>query len=64
MLRYARVYYTEPIGGIHFHGPVHRAAYMDFGYVAFDLGQALEISDTDLQTTEFRGLVLLHTLLS
>jgi uncharacterized membrane protein len=64
MLRYARMYYTEPIGGIDFHGPVDRARYMDFGYVALDLGQTFQISDTDLQTTEFRAVVLRHTLLS
>lgn len=64
MLRYARLYYTEPIGGIDFHGPVENARYVDFGYVAFDLGQTFQISDTDLLTSRLRGIVLRHTLLS
>ena len=64
MLRYARMYYTEPIGGIDFHGPVDDARYVDFGYLAFDLGQTFQVSDTNLLTARFRGVVLRHTLLS
>jgi uncharacterized membrane protein len=64
MLRYARLYYTEPIGGIDFHGPVEEARYVDFGYLAFDLGQTFQISDTDLLTSRLRSVVLRHTLLS
>ena len=39
-------------------------AYVDFAYVAFDLGQTFQISDTDLETSQLRGIVLRHTLLS
>lgn len=63
-LRYARVYYSDPVGGIDFHGKVEDARYVDFAYVAFDLGQTFQISDTDLETSQLRGIVLRHTLLS
>lgn len=64
MLRYARMYYTEPVGGIDFHCPVEDARYVDFGYLAFDLGQTFQVSDTNLLTSRLRGVVLRHTLLS
>lgn len=63
-LRYARVYFSEPIGGIDFNSPDEPPRYVDFAYVSFDLGQTFQISDTDLQTTELRAIVLRHTLLS
>jgi uncharacterized membrane protein len=62
-LRYARIYYSAPIGGIDFNGD-EKPRYIDFAYVAFDLGMTYQISDTSLRTSRLRGVVLGHTLLS
>ena len=62
-LRYAKLYYTEPEGGIDFHTD-ELPAYSDFAYVAFGVGMAFQIADTDLKTRKFRKVVLGHALLS
>ncbi|MCX7522160.1 DUF1345 domain-containing protein [Microbacterium sp. STN6] len=62
-LRYARLYYQHPVGGIDFNQP-EDPQYTDFAYVAFDLGMTYQISDTALRTTEMRKTVFGHTLLS
>jgi uncharacterized membrane protein len=63
-LRYARVYYGDPVGGIDFNNPDEPPRYSDFAYIAFDLGMTFQISDTSLQTSQLRAIVLGHTLLS
>lgn len=63
-LRYARVFYSTPVGGIDFHNPDEDPRYVDFAYLAFDLGQTFQVSDTNLGTSQLRGIVLRHTLLS
>jgi Predicted membrane protein len=63
MLRYARVYYTEPVGGIDYNQK-EPPQYTDFAYLAFDLGMTYQVSDTSLQSTELRKIVFSHTLLS
>jgi uncharacterized membrane protein len=63
MLRIARVYFTEPVGGIDFHQH-EDPMYSDFAYVAFGLGMTYQIADTDLRTNELRRLVLGQTLLA
>lgn len=62
-LRYARLYYAEPTGGIDFN-QTDPPQYTDFAYLAFDLGMTYQVSDTTLRSTEMRRVVLLHTLLS
>lgn len=62
-LRYARMYYTEPVGGIDFKGP-EQPRYIDFAYMAFGIGMAFQIGDTELQDRSFRSIVLRHELLS
>ena len=62
-LRYARLYYTEPRGGVDFTGgadPVYR----DFTYLAFTIGMTFQVSDTALQTTDIRMTALRHSLMS
>lgn len=39
-------------------------AYVDFAYVAFTIGMAYQVSDTDLQTRKLRATALQHLLLS
>ena len=63
MLRYARIYYTEPIGGIDFNDD-EDPRYIDFAYLAFDLGMTFQVSDTNITNTQLRSVILRHTLLS
>ena len=62
-LRYARMYYTDPVGGIDFKGS-EDPAYSDFAYVAFGIGMTFQVADTSLETREFRRTALRHALLS
>jgi uncharacterized membrane protein len=61
--RYARLYYTEPNGGINFNQQ-SPPRYSDFAYLAFTIGMTFQVSDTDLQTPEIRALALRQALLS
>lgn len=61
-LRYARLYYANT-GGINFNGP-QEPSYADFAYVAFGIGMAFQVADTNLTSTAFRRQVLFHALLS
>jgi uncharacterized membrane protein len=64
-LRYARVYYTEPEGGIDFKSRGHeRPDYLDFAYTAFTVGMTFQVSDTDITRREMRRQVLRHALIS
>jgi uncharacterized membrane protein len=62
-VRYARLYYGDPVGGIDFNQQ-ERPRYLDFAYLAFTLGMTFQVSDTDLQTTQIRATALRHALLS
>ncbi|HSR82597.1 MAG TPA: DUF1345 domain-containing protein [Streptosporangiaceae bacterium] len=62
-LRYALLYYTEPIGGIDFNVP-ELPAYKDFAYLAFTIGMTFQVSDTNLKSTPIRATALRHGLLS
>jgi uncharacterized membrane protein len=63
MLRYARIYYTEPIGGIDFNQR-EDPMYTDFAYVSFGLGVAYQVSDTNLTRNDMRRSVIAQTLVS
>jgi uncharacterized membrane protein len=63
MLRYARLYYLDEDGGADFHQP-GAPRYSDFAYVAFTVGMTYQVSDTELNTSDFRANVLRHALLS
>lgn len=62
-LRYARLYYGDPEGGIDFN-EVNPPQYKDFAYLAFTLGMTFQVSDTDLKTKEIRQTALKHAFLS
>ena len=62
-LRYARLYYSGTPGGIDFNQP-EPPAYLDFAYLAFTIGMAFQVSDTDLQTRKIRATALRQALLS
>jgi len=62
-LRYARLYYSDPVGGISFNGDA-RPSYLDFAYVAVTIGMTSQVSDTSLTVPGLRRAVLRHALLS
>ena len=62
LLRYARLYYTPPDGGIDFHGEA--PDYRDFAYLALTIGMRFQVSDTDLLGKRARRTALHHALLS
>ena len=61
-LRYARLYYSPPVGGIDFHGD--RPDYVDFAYLALTIGMTFQVSDTDLIGKRVRRTALRHALSS
>jgi uncharacterized membrane protein len=64
MLRYARLYYGHPVGGINFEHRAEAPDYRDFAYVAFTIGMTYQVSDTDIETRAIRRIVLRHALIS
>ena len=65
MLRYARLYYGGPIGGVEFNSPdAEKPNYWDFGYLAFTVGMTYQVSDTALTSKVIRKTVLRQALLS
>jgi uncharacterized membrane protein len=62
MLRYARLYYTPPVGGVDFHDEA--PDYRDFAYLAFTMGMTFQVSDTGLLGRRIRRVALHHALLS
>lgn len=62
-LRYARLYYTGPGGGISFNQSLP-PRYSDFAYLAFTIGMTFQVSDTNLQTPAIRATALRQALLS
>ena len=62
-LRYARIYYGRPTGGIDFNDTAD-PDYKDFAYLAFTIGMTFQVSDTDLTTKAMRRAALGHALVS
>ncbi len=62
-LRYALLYYADPVGGVSFNQP-ERPCYRDFAYLALTLGMTFQVSDTNLESTAVRATALRHALLS
>jgi uncharacterized membrane protein len=63
-LRYAHLYYREPVGGIDFKsGRGYEPDYRDFAYVAFTVGMTWQVSDTDVGARAMRRTILVHALL-
>jgi len=61
-LRYASIYYRDKTG-VDFNED-KPPRYMDFAYLAFTVGMAYQVSDTNLKTDAIRSTVLRHALLS
>lgn len=62
-LKYARLYYSAPRGGIDFN-QVPDPTYRDFAYLSFTVGMTFQVSDTDIGTSEIRSTVLRQALIS
>jgi uncharacterized membrane protein len=62
LLRYARIYFTPPDGGIDF--GAEPPDYRDFAYLALTIGMTFQVSDTDLTAKRTRRVALHHALLS
>src|SRR4051795_12699300 len=62
-LRYARLYYTAPRGGVDFNQE-DDPTYPDFAYLAFTIGMCFQVSDTSLRKTAIRATALRHGLTS
>jgi uncharacterized membrane protein len=63
VLRYARLYYASPTPPIDFNQD-EDPTFSDFAYFSFNLGMAYQVSDTDLNTTAVRRVVLGHAMLA
>lgn len=63
-LHYARLYYSDPVGGVDFNNEDERPSYLDFAYLSFTIGMTFQVSDTSLSTQELRATALRHALLS
>lgn len=63
MLRYARLYYGDPVGGVDFPGD-EPPTYRDFAYLSLTLGMTFQVSDTDLTSPAIRATALRQALLS
>jgi uncharacterized membrane protein len=62
-IRYARLYFTEPAGGLGFEG-ADPPNYRDFAYVAFTIGMTYQVSDTSISKRPLRRAAIHHALLS
>jgi len=62
-LRYARLYYSSPEGGVDFNEK-EPPDYVDFVYLAFTIGMTFQVSDTDLTMKTVRRTALRHALIS
>ncbi len=62
-LRYARSYYSRPVGGIDFNES-DPPTYLDFAYLALTVGMTFQVSDTNLTTKGIRRVALSQALLS
>ena len=62
-LHYARLYYSDPPGGIDFNQDAP-PRFSDFAYLAFTVGMTFQVSDTSLRTSAFRAATLRQALLS
>jgi uncharacterized membrane protein len=61
-LRYARLYYDPPEGGIDFNSD-SRPDYLDFAYLAFTVGMTYQVSDTSVSDRSIRRAITRHALL-
>jgi uncharacterized membrane protein len=62
-IRYAVLYYTEPVGGIDFNQD-DKPTFADFAYLAFTIAVTYGVTDTVLRNRPLRTSVLQHAMVS
>jgi uncharacterized membrane protein len=62
-LRYAVLYYTEPVGGVNFNDD-DKPTFPDFAYLAFTIAVTYGVTDTAVQKRSIRVAVLQHAMVS
>lgn len=62
-LRYAILFYTEPVGGIDFNQE-EKPAFSDFAYLAFTIAVTYGVTDTAVKDRVIRRSVLQHSMVS
>ena len=62
-LRYAVLYYTEPVGGIDFNQD-DKPTFADFAYLAFTVAVTYGVTDTAVKIRPIRTSVLQHSMVS
>jgi len=62
-LRYARSFYSGPVGGIDFNED-DPPTYLDFAYLALTIGMTFQVSDTNLTSKPIRRIALVHAMFS
>lgn len=64
-LRYAHLFYRDPVGGIDFHQEGDTPPnYVDFAYMAFTVAMTFQVSDTEINSSDIRATTLRQSLLS
>jgi uncharacterized membrane protein len=63
MLRYARIYYTDKIGGIDFNQD-EDPEYTDFAYFSLGLGMTYQVADTNVTANAVRRVAIAQTMLA
>lgn len=63
MLRIARIYYSEPVGGIDFNQD-EDPEYTDFAYFSLGVGMGYQVGDTSVRTNQIRRIVIGQSLLA
>jgi len=63
LLRYAHIYYGDPVGGIDFNQEAE-PSYTDFAYFSVGIGMGYQVGDTSVRTNEIRRIVIAQALLA
>lgn len=63
-VRYADLYYSEDDDGIDWNREGYQPTYTDFAYLAFDMAETYQVSDTSISSPAIRRSVLGQSLLS
>ena len=63
VLRYADMYYDDPVGGVDFPGD-ELPDYRDFVYLGFTVGMTFQVSDTNISKRAIRRTITRHAIIS
>jgi uncharacterized membrane protein len=63
MLRFAHIYYSDPVGGIDFNQD-EDPSYTDFAYFSLGVGMGYQVGDTSVRVNAIRRVVIAQSLLA